>query len=195
VDGVARTNYRIERSGVLEISAYSTNGARSSVLRLDTVSGGVTVVPPTPQPTFTVTPTPTATVTPTVTVTPTPIPPVTVQVTDWLSVLVLVIASAIGVALLAIRRAVMRWGMRWALCGVIGGLLAYNYLAFGFPGSQAVLRYGGLWGTLLVTLSGVLVGWLIGFVWRLLEKPGLRSDKAGHGGTDRTVTGPKSQSN
>ncbi|MBE0697249.1 MAG: hypothetical protein IH586_10030, partial [Anaerolineaceae bacterium] len=79
-DGIARATYRIEHSGVLEILATSgTQGARSNLLRLDTVSGGVTVVPPTQLPTETPTATPTMTVTVTVTVTPTPLPPATVH--------------------------------------------------------------------------------------------------------------------
>jgi hypothetical protein len=70
IDGVARAVYRIERSGVLEIHVSSEQGARSNLIRLDTLSGGVTVVPPTPLPTETPTPTPTftPTTTPTATV-------------------------------------------------------------------------------------------------------------------------------
>lgn len=197
VDGIARTSYRIERSGVLEIVASSEQGVSSNLIRLDTVSGGVTVVAPTPQPTQTSTPTPTNTVTPTVTVTATPVPPVTVQVSDWLYGLVLILGSAIVIALIGIRRAIARWGLRWALCGVIGGMLGYNYLALGLPGSQPILRDNGSTGSLLVTLAGVVLGWIVGLVWRLIDNPGKRAsgERAGRSSPpERPVTGPKSQS-
>jgi beta-N-acetylhexosaminidase len=197
-DGVARATYRIERSGVLEIYATSgSQGARSNLLRLDTVSGGVTVVPPTSQPTETPTPTPTPTVTVTITVTPTPVPPATVHVADWFYVLIIIIGSAAGISLWGMRLAIARWGLRWALCGVIGGLLAYNYLALSLPGSQTVLRENGTSGTLLVTLGGVILGWGFGFVWRQIGRSGGRStsDRLGRNSSqERPATGPKSQS-
>lgn len=199
VDGVARTSYRIERSGVLEIAASSVQGVGSNLIRLDTVSGGVTVVAPTSVPTQTPTPTPTNTPTPTMTVTmtATPVALVTVQVSDWLYGLVLILGSAVAIALLSLRQAIARWGVRWALCGAIGGLLGYNYLAFGLPGSQPVLRDKGIMGVLLVTLGGVVLGWVMGLIWRLLDKPAKKAptEPPGRlGPSDRPITGPKSQS-
>jgi len=172
IDGVARAIYRIERSGVLEIHATTEQGARTNLLRLDMVSGGVTVVAPTPQPTETPTPIPTVTVTPTPTITPTqPPPPVSMQLSDWFYALAILVTGAAGVAYLGIRQAVARWGLRWALTGVIGGIAAYNYLAFNLPGAESVLRNVGTMGVLLITLGGVFFGWIIGFLWKQLSSP------------------------
>ena len=198
VDGIARATYRIERSGVLEIYATSGDqGARSNLIRLDTVSGGVTVVPPTPLPTETPTPTPTITVTVTVTVTPTPIPPATVHVADWFYVLAILLISALVVSVWGMRMAIARWGLRWALCGVIGGILAYNYLALTTPRKpEQFCAIGGTTGILLLTLGGILLGWAFGYIWKRLEKRDGRStgDRASRSSQDRPVTGPKSQS-
>jgi hypothetical protein len=190
VDGAAAAMYRIERSGILEIHAATDSGARTSLLRLDTVSGGVTVVPPTTMPTETPTVTPTATPTesPTPTATPTPIPPAVVGVSDWFFGLLVVLVSAVGAAYLGIRQMVVRWGLRWALCGVIGGLLAYNYVALKLPGAEDLLRDAGTTGVVAVTAVGVLVGWAVGFLWKQFGAP-LPTSR------ERPATGPKSQSN
>jgi beta-N-acetylhexosaminidase len=188
IDGVSRAVYRIERSGVLEIHVSSDQGARSNLLRLDTLSGGVTVVPPTPLPTETLAPTPTATPTVTPTATVALPPPPTVEMTDWFFVLLMITISAVSISWFGVRQAIARWGLRWALCGVIGGLLAYTYIALGFPGSQDLLTQRGTAGVLMVTLMGMLVGWGVGLLWRQLAGPAAR------GTAERPVTGPRSQS-
>lgn len=190
VEGAAAAMYRIERSGILEIHAATDSGARTSLLRLDTVSGGVTVVPPTMMPTETPTLTPTATPTetPTPTVTPTPIPPAVVEFSDWFLGLLVVLVGAVGAAYLGIRLMVVRWGLRWALCGVIGGLLAYNYVALKLPGAEDLLRDAGTTGVIAVTVVGVLIGWAVGFLWKQFGAP-LPTSR------ERPATGPKSQSN
>jgi beta-N-acetylhexosaminidase len=188
MDGVARAVYRIERSGVLEIHVASEQGARSNLLRLDTLSGGVTVVPPTPLPTETPTPTPTATPTVTPTATEIVIPPPSVGVSDWVFVLLMISISAAGISWLGIRQAIARWGLRWALCGVIGGLMAYTYLALSLPGSEVVLTERGTTGVLVITFLGVIFGWGVGLFWRQIAGPGPRSMM------ERSITGPRSQS-
>lgn len=199
VDGVGRATYRIERSGVLEVYASSGDqGVRSNLIRLDTVSGGVTVVAPTEVPTETPTPSPSPTITITVTptLTPTPIPPATVEVRDWLYVMAIILLSVIAVSVLGMRMAFARWGLRWALCGLIGGILAYNYLALQLPGSQTILRKGETTATLLVTLGGIVLGWMFGLLWRKLEKSSKRAagDRVNRGNQEQPITGPKSQS-
>lgn len=198
VEGVARTSYRIKHSGILDIQAATMNGARTSLLRVDTVTGGITQVAPTPEPTNTPTPTTTPTTTPTVTptATPTPIPP-SVGFSDWFFVFAMLAVGAIGVAYVGVRQAVARWGLRWALCGVIGGLLAYNYLAMGLPGSEDLLRQAGTPGVLVVTFVGITLGWGIGWLWKQFSlSAGKTSDRSPGYRTpgDRPATGPKSQS-
>ncbi len=192
VDGIARATYRIDRPGLLEIHAASAQNTLSSLLRVDITSGisaGVTLVAPTSQPTETYVPTPTVTVTVTPTVQPTPLPPAVVKFQDWFFALVIALIGAIGVSWLGVRQAIARWGLRWALCGLIGGLLFYNYLALKLPGSDDLLRQAGTPGVLLVTLIGILVGWAIGLVWRQLSTPPAARP------SERGTTGPKSQSN
>lgn len=195
VDGVARAMYRIDRPGLLEIRVDSGEGALSNLVRLDIttgVSAGVTVVAPTPMPTETSTPTPTVTPTQQPSPTPTPIPPAVVKFQDWLLSVVIMVLGALVVSWLGIRWAIARWGLRWALCGVIGGLLFYNYLALGFPGSEDLIRGAGTPGIVLITFTGVVFGWGIGLIWRQADnRPGRPGGERGSG--DRPVTGPKSQ--
>ncbi len=193
VDGLANATYRIERPGLLEIHAANDQGARTNLLRLDITSGvsvGVTEVAPTPQPTETPTPLPTPTVTVTVTPTATSVPPLppTVKMKDWFLAFMLILGSAIIVSWYGIRQAITRWGLRWALCGIIGGMVAYNYVALKLPGSEELLRKAGTPGVVLVTVSGVLLGWGVGIAWRLMAVPNARLTG------DRPSTGPKSQS-
>lgn len=198
VDGIARASWRIDRTGHLEISAASDPDTLSNLLRLDISTGvrsRVTLVAATPQPTGT--PEPTATITPTLTptVTPTPAPlPAKVEFKDWFFVLALILTGAAGVSWLGVRQAIARWGLRLALCGVIGGMIAYNYLALKLPGSQVILDESGTVGVLLVTLGGVIFGWGAGLIWRQLTNS--RARQTGERASGKhSVTGPKSQSN
>jgi beta-N-acetylhexosaminidase len=199
VDGMASATYRIERPGLLEIHAASEQGARTNLLRLDITSGvsvGATEVAPTSQPTETPTPTPTitATASPTATDVPPSIP--TVHFKDWFFVLLVILGTAVGVSWYGIRQAITRWGLRWALCGVIGGMLFYNYVALGLPGSVALLRQAGTTGVVLVTIVGVFLGWMAGIAWRKFAPPAARQANERKGGeqpnSERSSTGPKS---
>ena len=196
--GVARASWRIDRTGRLEISAASDPDTLSNLVRLDISTGvrsRVTLVVATPQPTGT--PEPTSTVTPTSQPTPTPTPtplPSKVEFKDWFFVLALILGGAAGVSWLGVRQAIARWGLRWALCGVIGGLLAYNYLALGLPGSQAVINHSGTVGVLLVTLGGIIFGWGAGLIWRQIITSGWRIPGERPSGRHGGATGPKSQS-
>jgi beta-N-acetylhexosaminidase len=197
VDGIARAVYRIDRPGLLEIHASSEQNALSNLLRLDIttgVSAGVTLVAPTPQPTETMVPTPTVTATlrPTPTATQVP-PPPTVHVRDWFLALLVALSGALFVSYLGIRMAIARWGLRWALCGLIGGLLFYNYIALGLPGSDSLLREAGTPGVVFLTMIGVVFGWGIGLFWRQISQQGGRPASTRSQG-DRPATGPRSQS-
>ncbi len=187
VDGVAHVSYRIDRANLLEIQVNSDQGAKSNILRLDIGgAGGVTVIfAPTQAPSQTPEPTetPTPTITPTVVEVP-PLPP-TVHFQDWFLVVILILGVSAGVSWYGIRQEITRWGLRWALCGIIGGLLAYNYLALGFPGSDALLRDSGTGGVLMVTFVGVAVGWAIGLLWKQFSPPSNSS-------ADKNPTGERS---
>jgi hypothetical protein len=58
-----------------------------------------------------------------------------------------------------------RWNMRWALCAVIGGLAAYNYLALGLPGASDVLQSSGGGALVGLTLAGEFLGAVGAWLW------------------------------
>lgn len=195
VDGIARVVYRIDRPGLLEIHAASEQDTLSNLLRLDITSGvsaGVTLVAPTPQPTNTLIPTPTITATTAPTPTATVIAPAEVKFQDWFLSLLVAVAGAVIVSWMGIRRAVARWGLRWALCGLIGGFVFYTYIALKFPGSEALIREAGTLGIVLMTVTGVVFGWGVGLVWRQMSARGGSISERTPG--RKTATGPKSQS-
>jgi hypothetical protein len=59
-----------------------------------------------------------------------------------------------------------RWGLRWALCVFLGGMLGYNYLALDFPGAANwVAADRGAFGVLLLVFMGELIGLIIAWIW------------------------------
>ncbi len=56
--------------------------------------------------------------------------------------------------------------MRASLLAIIGGLLAYSYIALGLPGSDQLIDIPGAWGILLVTILGTGVGWGASYGWQ-----------------------------
>ncbi len=163
-DGIAHASFVIDQPGKVEISAASEPAVVSEVIQFDSSNEGAAVTVVVPQATDT----------------PQPIPPTaTVQVQNDLvspegypriGVWLLVVLALFGGALLmfwAISRLVTpRWGLRWALCIFLGGLLAYNYLALGFPGvADWIASDAGAVGVLLLTLVGEGLGALVAWFW------------------------------
>lgn len=186
-NGIARTSFRIERSGLLEITVTSDPAINSDRLQLDITgqdAAAITAIVPTAVVTETPQPTPTETPTPTVTPTPLPAPPPTLAVGEWLLALFVSAGMAgLGMAI-GVRLSLTRWGFRWAMCILIGGMLAYNYLVLDFPGSDAFVTMGLAPGTILVTLIGSAIGGAAGWLWRVIDvREGERAADA---------TGPKS---
>jgi beta-N-acetylhexosaminidase len=164
--GVARASFNIDRPGLLEISATSDPAIRSVVLQLDVTNEGssVTIITPTPIPEFTPTPT-VITATPIVVVVSSPLQQGYSGFTGWLAA----VFSLFGFGLLAYwlgeRLAAVRWGVRWAICVVLGGLLAYTYLATRLPGSAMYLQKGGWSGMMGVVLLGAAAGLGVAYTW------------------------------
>ena len=147
IDGVAVVEFELERFGLLAISAVSDPARASEILQLNVQEGipaFVTVIAPTPAPTEPelISPSPPV-------LTPTPEGGEGSQEEAargdlGLGDLVLGLAAGVGVAA-AGDRAGRRVGdpealrRRRILSAVIGGLLAYNYLALGLPGAGALL--------------------------------------------------------
>jgi hypothetical protein len=149
----------------VEISVVSEQATNSGVLQITASSEGVavTVVVPVVSPTATaIPPTPTPMPTQVLWVTPDGYP----RVGGWFLTLLALFGTA-GLAYWAVSRIVsVRWGLRWAFCMLIGGLLGYNYLALGFPGAADwIAGDAGAGGLLVLTFTGVLIGGIAAWAW------------------------------
>ena len=89
---------------------------------------------------------------------------------DWL--LILMVTGFVG--LFAYQsgsgEGEVRWGIRWALSAVIGGLLVNVYLSFGLPGSLELIKGYRVWGIAGTAGLGASIGWIVGWVWRRMSR-------------------------
>ncbi len=171
VQGVARTTYNIMTPGSLEISLRTEPQAVITplIINIPIPEDFTTPLPQTETPT--VEPTPEPSLTPTLPppqITPTPEPPrTTTDLVDW----VIAFLASLSVGLAALRTGVTygqaRWSVRWAFAAGIGGLVTYLYLAFGLPGSEAVVL-AGRGAMLWLSLGGAGLGWGVGAAWRAI---------------------------
>jgi beta-N-acetylhexosaminidase len=166
LDGIGRTSFKLDKPGLLEIRAASEPAAISEILQLDVSQGipaAVTVMAPmTPgalEPT------------PEITSTPQSLSPITLtgdgypRSGGWLLVMFLLASSGWLSYWTGQTLHSRRWGLRWALCVLLGGLTAYNYLAMGLPGSNDWISSGGMLAVLGVTLAGALLGLVAAWLW------------------------------
>ena len=163
--GVAHATFVIDKPGSVEISVVSEPAINSTVLQIiaSTESVAVTVVEPSVSPTATeIPPTPTPMPTPVLWITPEGSP----RVGGWFLTLLALFGTA-GLAFWAVSKIVsVRWGLRWAFCMLIGGLLGYNYLALGFPGvADWIAGDAGASGLLVLTFTGALIGGIVAWAW------------------------------
>ena len=168
--GIAHAAFRIQTAGLLEFRVASDPAETSALIRLDISAGEAAAItaiaPPTLSPTATETPSPTSTST----ATPTPVPPLPPPpvpgMGDWLlAVLVSWVGGAI-VFYFGRKWFSLRWGVRWGLSSLTGGLVAYTYLAANMPGSDTYYQKAGVYGVLIVSLVGIFVGWGLGWLWK-----------------------------
>jgi len=165
VDGVARATFVIDKPGSVEISVVSEPALVSVVLQFIASTEGVSVteVVPVVSPTITMIP-------PTPTITPVEPPWITREgyprVSGWFLTLLALFGST-GLAFWAVSKIVSaRWGLRWAFCILIGGLVGYNYLALGFPGvAEWIAEKAGAAGLLMLTFAGEILGGIAAWVW------------------------------
>jgi beta-N-acetylhexosaminidase len=162
LDGFASVAFTLDRLGTLNIAARSEPANLSEILQLNVQEGIVTIITPTLEPTAT--PEPTVTPEP-IAVTPTVEGEAesssdTSRPSVGLGELVVSLAGIAGLASVG-HRFFARKGLgsvRAALLIAIGGLLVYDYLALGLPGSAGLLRSGGAAGAAIVTWLGALAG-------------------------------------
>ena len=163
--GVARVSFGLDKPGLLQIRATSDPALVSEVLQLDVSSGGqpaaVTVIVPQLSP---------AAQSP---VGQTPKPAenefITAQgnlrFTAWLLTTLLLLLGSAVTFFAGTRLRGAPWGTRWGLCALAGGLLVYNYLSLGLPGSASFTIDNGIGGVVLLVFGGLLLGWGTGWLW------------------------------
>jgi hypothetical protein len=152
----------------MEVRADS-EPAKSQVLSLDIQSENGVIVSPTvtETPTETPTPSPTPTLTPQAGGEPPAKPaPKQPQLADWIMAILVASAIAWSTYRLAALIGQVRWGVRSGFLALIGGLLAYTYLALHMPGSEEFLRGSVARGVFLITLTGTGFGLLLAWIWR-----------------------------
>lgn len=186
IDGVARTNVKLERTGELRITASSGPATESTTL-LVTIQGDspitiATVVPtPTPSPSPSPTPVPTETPVPTPTGTPPPVAeprtPSTPARVDVLAFALAVVAlsGASGLLLLVQGEAGRKPGavvhtVAWV---TICGLAAYVLFGLGWlPGTTRLESVARPWGAVIITFVAALLP-LVVVLWKRLARSGV----------------------
>ena len=163
--GIARADFQLDQTGLLDIRISSGEATLSETLRLDIsdegIAAAVTIIPPALQ----------ETVEPTPTIASTPIPETSPYLDEgklrfgaWLIALLLWIFGAWIAYLAGKNTKSTRWGLRWALSTLLGGLAAYNYLAIGLLGTEDIVAQG-ITSLIIFVLFGEVLGWLAGWIW------------------------------
>jgi hypothetical protein len=171
MQGVARVSFGLDKPGLLQIRASSDPATVSEVLQLDVSSGGqpaaVTVIVPALTPESQ----------PQTHQTPQPIqddfvtPDGAPRFNAWILTVLFLLTCAVAIFLAGSRIKDEGWGFRWGICALLGGLVTYNYIALGLPGSADFAASNGIGGILLIAFIGILLGLSGGWLWyRRVEK-------------------------
>jgi beta-N-acetylhexosaminidase len=164
-NGIARTNFRIQDPGMLEIRVNSDPSFNSDILMLEITPGKSIVV---------------SAITPTVIPTSISDQPNAGNQTntlyrkifigsdfklEWLIVF-LMLWLIVGFFLwMGTRYFTIKWGIRAGLTTAIGGFLSYLWIILGLPGSLTLFYSRALTSTIIVVLIGGGIGFLVYWLW------------------------------
>ncbi|MBL8050995.1 MAG: hypothetical protein JNM46_07210, partial [Anaerolineales bacterium] len=162
--GIARASFGLDRPGLLEIRVTSEPAVISQVLQLDvSQSGAVAVTVVVPELTQSIESTPEAEAE------ETEDPYISYQgypkFPAWLVSMFMIVIVAGLVFVIASQFVTRSSALRWSLGILLGGLFAYNLLAFGIFGISNWLLETGLVGVAMVTLIGQALGFMGGWFW------------------------------
>jgi len=168
VQGLAGASFSIDRPGLLEIRAESDPALTSVVVQLDVSGEGISVTIVNPTPNIGISPTAEAIGTPEVE-NLSPLAQGYPGPGGWFSMMFFL--GGLGTLTYWYGKQYIspRWGARWALCMVAGGLLGYTYLAVRLPGATEYLQRNGWLGMMGVVLLGAAVGFGFAYTWRRLS--------------------------
>jgi beta-N-acetylhexosaminidase len=159
----------LDRLGVLNIEAKSEPARLSEILQLNVQEGIITVITPTPAPTGTPAPTNTPeqeTPTPEANVgVVEPPPPTTPSIGLGelaLALPAVLVVAVIGFVLIAPDEPSRT---RIILMIVAGGLIGYNYVALGLPGSQQLIQSLGMFSGVIMAVLFATAASVMGFAW------------------------------
>jgi beta-N-acetylhexosaminidase len=167
-NGVARSSFILDTAGSLEVQASSGEpAATSNLIQIDVTGSGEAAPTPeedTQQPTE-----------------PTPTesgesqtdeddqPREVNNLVDWLLAMVVISFLSLFAYQFGAMAGQVRWGVRWGLTSLIGGLLVNAYISFNMPGASLLVQEYHIWGIVLGVAGGCLVGWAVGLIWRQLR--------------------------
>jgi len=165
--GMARASFALEKPGLVEIRATSDPANISEAIQIDVSLGqaaAITVIAPNP----------------TETIEPTPIPPTPVdenefitlegfpRFSSWMLTVMFIGFSALLTYWAGSLLQSQEWGVRWALCVLLGGLAGYMFVSFDLLGSTQILLVNGLGGVLGMSGIGELIGLFVAWIWSRL---------------------------
>ncbi len=169
VEGAGSVLVTLDRLGVLNIEAVSEPARLSEILQLNVQEGIVTVITPTTVPTGTPAPsTPPELKTPTPEVNAgavaTPAPPAPgVGLGDLaLALSAVLVVAVLGYVFISPDEP---GRTRIGLLIVAGGLIGYNYVALGLPGSHDLIKTLGVFSGAAMAVALAAAASLVGYVW------------------------------
>jgi beta-N-acetylhexosaminidase len=162
--GIARASFGLDRPGLLEIRAISEPALISNVVQLDVSQSGTVEV---------------NVVTPVLTQSIESVPEAAIEqpqdrfvtlegyprFSAWLVSMFMILIVAGLVFFIATQLTARAFALRWSLGILLGGLFAYNLLAFGVFGISNWLIEASISGVAIVTLLGQLLGFVGGWFW------------------------------